>query len=190
MFMGEERLAGMGSFLCAELLDFAAAERRHGGAVGIVFCEPGECQGLGHLPQLARAAAPEPEAAAELLRRFGAALFVTLLRRYPSFFVGIASTSELLAAFERQLAAEINKLAPHVVLPAVTVEPCGAGSTRFTCRFPGGRDDVAPLVAGLVLGSARHFGERFEVEWRQGAEPGLASFVVAPRARAAAAPGG
>lgn len=191
MFMAGERRADMGSFLCAELLDFAAAERRHGGPADPPSCGPGECPGLGHLPDLARATAPEPADAADaLLRRFGTALFLTLLRRYPSFFVGIASTPELLAAFERDLAAEIAKLAPRVVLPSIALEPAAARGVRFTCRFPDARTDAAPLVEGLLLGSARHFGEPFVVTWRPGTAPGVAFFAVAARARAAAGRGG
>lgn len=179
----------MGSFLCAELLDFAAAERRHAADdLTLPSCAPDACPGLAHLPQLARVAAPEPaDAAAALLRRFGTALFPTLLRRYPSFFVGIASTADLLSAFERQLATEIAKLVPGVVLPAVSIEPSRARGVRFRCRFPDGRDDAAPLVEGLVLGSARHFGEALDLRCRRGPEPGIASFAIAPRARARAA---
>ena len=191
MFTGGERTQDMGSFLCAELLDFAAAERRRAGPVTLPSCEPGECPGIAHLPALARAAAPEPADAADaLLRRFGSALFVTLLRRYPSFFVGIDSTSDLVSAFARQLAAEIAKLAPGVVLPSVAVDARDARGLRFTCRFPDGRDDAAPLVEGLVVGSTRHFGEPLAVTWRRAAEPGVAAFVVAPLARAAAGRGG
>jgi hypothetical protein len=191
MFMGGERTEGMGSFLCAELLDFAAAERRHGGQVSLPSCGPGECPGLPHLPDLAREAEPEPADAADaLLRRFGTALFTKLLRRYPSFFVDIASTTELLSAFEHQLAAEIGKLAPRVVLPSITLEAGTAPGVRFTCRFPDARIDAAPLVEGLVLGSARHFGEPFAVAWRPGPGPGVASFAIAPPARAAAGRGG
>lgn len=191
MFMAGERTQGMGSFLCAELLDFAAAERRRAGPSPLPSCEPGECPGLAHLPALARAAAPDPADAADaLLRRFGAALFTTLVRRYPSFFVDIASTSQLLSAFERQLAAEILKLAPGVVLPSVSVEQHSGRGVRFRCRFPDGRDDAAPLVEGLVLGCARYFAEPFDVACERGAEPGIASFAVLPRARAAAGPGG
>lgn len=180
----------MGSFLCAELLDFAAAERRHGGPALPPSCEPGACAGLAHLPELARAAAPRPADAADaLLRRFGTALFPKLLRRYPTFFVGIASTAELLAAFEHQLADEIIKLAPHVALPSISLQPASARELRFRCAFPDGRDDAAPLVEGLVAGSARHFDEPLDVGCERGPEPGLALFVVRPRARAAAGRG-
>lgn len=189
--MEGERTEDMGSFLCAELLDFAAAERRQGGPPPLPFCEPAECPGLAHLPALARAAAPEPADAADaLLERFGEALFTTLVRRYPSFFVGIASTPEMLSAFERQLIAEIAKLAPGMVLPSVAVESSRGRGVRFRCRFPDGRDDAAPLVAGLVRGSARHFGEALAVAWQSGPEPGVASFAIAPPARAAAGRGG
>ncbi|MBY0278731.1 heme NO-binding domain-containing protein [Candidatus Binatia bacterium] len=185
--MARERPTGMGSFLCAELMDFAAAERRQGGPVTPASCGPGACAGLAHLPDLARAAAPSSADAADaLLRRFGTALFRTLVRRYPTFFVGIASTADLLAAFEHQLADEITKLAPHVALPSVSLDPASGVGLRFRCRFPDGRDDAAPLVEGLVAGSARHFDEPFDVGCERGPEPGLASFVVRPRARAAA----
>jgi len=191
MFTEAERPSGMGSFLCVELLDFAAAERRQAGPAALPSCGPDECPGLAHLPVLARAAEPDPADAADaLLRRFGSALFVTLLRRYPSFFVGIDSTCGLLSAFERQLAAEIAKLAPSVLLPSIRVDACDARGLRFTCRFPDGRDDAAPLVEGLVVGSARHFGEPLAVTWRRDAEPGVAAFVVAPPACAAAGRGG
>ena len=193
MFTGGERPPGMGSLLCAELLDFAAAERRQGASDPLPSCRPGECAGLGHLPRLARALAPEPaDAAPALLRRFGTALFDVLLRRYPSFFVGIASTPELVAAFARDLAAEVAKLAPGVALPAVTVEPAGgeARGVRFSCRFPDARADAAPLVEGLLLGSARHFGEPLVVACTPDAESGVASFTIAPRARAMSARAG
>lgn len=188
MFTGAERPSDMGNLLCAELLDFAAAERRHGASDPLPSCRPGDCPGLGHLPRLARQVAPEPaDAAPALLRRFGTALFDVLLRRYPSFFVGIASTPELVVAYASDLAAEIAKLAPGVALPVVTLEP-GDGArhgVRFSCRFPDACDDAVPLVAGLLLGSARHFGEPFAVVCTPGTAPGLASFVVAPGARAA-----
>ena len=58
MFTEAERPSGMGSFLCVELLDFAAAERRQAGPAALPSCEPGECPGLAHLPALARAAFP------------------------------------------------------------------------------------------------------------------------------------
>lgn len=178
----------MGISLCAELLDFAAAERRHGAPDELPACVPGTCPGLGHLADVAGAAIPgHADRRDGLLRRFGAALLVTLARRYPSFFVGISSTSELIAACESQLPSEIAKLAPDIVLPALAVvSPGRAHGVCFTCRFPDGRSDLAPFVEGMVAGSVRHFAEPLDVACVRGPEPGAASIVVEPRAHAAA----
>lgn len=188
MFMAAERRSGMASFLCAALLDFAATERRRGDPPAAPSCGPGACPGLEHLAVLARAlpcdAGDAPDA---LLRRFGTALFPTLLRRYPSFFVGIGSTRELLHAFPSQLAGEIAKLAPHLRLPEVTLQRAGPRALAFSCRFARAGDDLAPLVEGLVVGSIAHFGESLAVLRRGDARGVGPSFAVAARSRAVAA---
>lgn len=183
----------MRAFLCAELLDFAVAERRvASGLDGVGSCDAAAC-GLGHLRTLAQQVAPALGCeSSELLRRFGSALFGTLVRRYPSFFVGIDSTPDLIERFASQLGAEVTKLAPHVQLPPVTVRRRSGRRIEFDCGPPAWSAGLLPLAEGLLAGSIQHFREPHTVEARPPAAPvGSIRFVVRkgdrPRTAAAAA---
>lgn len=154
------------SQLCAEFLEFAALDlRRAGGARGALpACDPTSCSGLGHLQGLADAvAAGSGRDAGDLLRRFGTALFPSLVRRYPAFLVGIASTPELVARFDAHVGAEVAKLAPGIRLPTLAVVARKGRTLDVAFRSP---DGLADLAEGLLRGSVRHFGERLTIDRR------------------------
>jgi len=150
------------SQLCAEFLEFAALDlRRLGGRGPLPACDPHTCSGLRHLQDLAEAVAVDSgRDAADLLRRFGTALFPSLVRRYPAFLVGIASTTELVSRFDAHVGAEVAKLAPGIRLPTLMVVARKGRALDIAYRSP---DGLADLAEGLLRGSVRHFGERLAI---------------------------
>jgi hypothetical protein len=170
-------------FLCSEFLDFVASRF---GAVEIddvPDCGPGDCDGPGHVRILAdvlagRTAVP----AAVLLSGFGTVLFGRLIRRYPSFFVGIESTVDLVRRFDGTFAAEVRKLAPDAQLGTVAVDAARPPRIEVDYRSP---DGLADLAQGLICGSVAHFAEPLVVERRdpRDASGREARFALRPRQR-------
>lgn len=183
----------MRSFLCTDLVDFAASELgRSPAAHALPTCDPGLCPGLGHLQEIADAIAGHTgRPAADLLRRFGSAVFVPLLHRYPAFVVGIHSTLDLVTRFDRQVAAEVEKLVPRLHVPRLAVTARSGRVVEIAYRSG---DGLADLATGLLQGSIRHFAEPLAVEVRApwDGTTGTATLVLRPASRPSsrAVPGG
>ena len=184
MFASAERLPGMRSFLCADFLDFAASQLwRSAELRDLPACDAGRCPGLGHVQLLADAvAARTDQSAAQLLRGFGSALFTPLVRRYPAFVVGLHATVDLVACFDAHVAAEVDKLAPGICLPHVSVVARNGPLVEIAYHS---RDGLADLAEGLLCGSVRHFAEPLVVEARAVARGsgGAMTFLLRPRTR-------
>lgn len=172
------------SQLCAEFLEFAALDlRRVGVRASLPACDPHTCSGLGHLQDLAEAvAAGSGRDAADLLRRFGTALFPSLVRRYPAFLVGIGSTPDLVSRFDEHVGAEVVKLAPRIRLPTLVVVARRGRALDIAYRSP---DGLADLAEGLLRGSVRHFGERLAIDRRDRPERAAYETAFALRPEAA-----
>lgn len=154
----------MRTSLCAEFLDFAAVHAPRAASAALPRCEPDRCPGLGHVQTLAGVVAERSGATtADVLRRFGTALFEPLLRRYPAFFVGIDSTLDLVTRFEAQVAAEAEKLVPGLGLPRIGVVGRSAAAVEVLYCSP---DGLADLAEGLLHGSVRHFTEQLAIDTR------------------------
>src|SRR5262249_40023169 len=100
LFAGRERLGSdMRGLLCTQFLDFAGVRFGPGAEeAGGDPCDRATCPGPQHVRTRAEGVAGHTGVPVHLLLElFGMALFDRLVRGYPSFFVGIESTLDLVA---------------------------------------------------------------------------------------------
>lgn len=112
----------------------------------------------------------------ELLRAFGARLFVRLVLTYPKLFPDVADSFEFLADIENIVHTQVRKLYPDAELPSIEVEKrAGELALNYFSKRP-----FADLIHGIVQGCVDHFGDAARVA-REDPVPGSgaqARFIV------------
>jgi hypothetical protein len=96
---------------------------------------------------------------ADLVRRFGVALFDYFARMYPAFFAGAESSLNFLGRIETYIHGELNKIHPGAQFPHFVVARPSADRLEMTYSSP---RRLAELAEGLIRGCAAHFGESIE----------------------------
>jgi len=171
----------MRALLCTQFLDFAGVRFGPGAEeAGGDPCDRASCPGPQHVRTRAEGVAGHTGVPVHLLLElFGMALFDRLVRGYPSFFVGIESTLDLVARFEAHVVAEVRQLDPAARLPLLAIVRRPRRPLEVSYRSPHG---LADLAYGLLRGSVAHFGESLEVRRRdRGGTPSQASFHLYAR---------
>lgn len=95
-----------------------------------------------------------------LLKAFGEYLFGRFVALYPQYFQDQASSFAFLATLESKIHSEVRKLYPDAELPRF--EHDFPDAQHMTLFYRSSRP-FADLAEGLILGCARHFGERIAV---------------------------
>ena len=97
----------------------------------------------------------------ELLREFG--VFTgerTFVLLYPSFYREAGDARRFLLGVEQRIHELIRAVVPEARPPRLGIEPTGADGVRITYDSP---RRLCVLLEGLVLGTARHFGQAADV---------------------------
>jgi hypothetical protein len=99
---------------------------------------------------------------AELLRDFGAFTGeLTFPRLYPAFYTVAGDTCSFLVTIEDRIHELVRATIPDAQPPQLHVEQLGNG--RLTISYTSPRR-LCRLLEGLVVGTARAFGETIEIE--------------------------
>jgi hypothetical protein len=142
--------------------------------------------------------------ASALVKAFGEYLVARFAIIYPHFFVGNSSLFEFLPMVEDHIHREVKKLYPDAGLPTLRCQRLSPDELIIEYRS---QRPFADLAEGMIAGSARHFGERLNIERVDlGTESGFATRFradpaylngpddrttgAAPRSGEACAPGG
>lgn len=127
-----------------------------------------------------RLGAASGQAPADLLRRYGTALFQYFARMYPAFFAGVDSALAFLSRIETYVHGELIKLYPGAQFPRFEVTPPSPERLEMVYRS---RREMADLAEGLIRGCARHFGETIELRREDLAATGeqAVRFVIVSR---------
>jgi hypothetical protein len=96
---------------------------------------------------------------ADLVRRFGIALFDYFARMYPAFFAGAESTLGFLGRIDTYIHGELLKLYPDAQFPHFEVARPSADRLEMIYSSP---RRLADLAEGLIRGCAGHFGESID----------------------------
>ena len=160
----------MKGLLFTEFLDFAdrefgadAAGRlvAAGGRPAIEHYQPAGQYDHGELLELAeRLAGLVGVSRADLLRRFGRALFRHFTALYPVFLAGAESALAFLADSDTYVHGELQKLYPDAQFP---VFECRWLDDRRLQMIYRSRRRLADLAQGLIEGCIAHFGEEVAV---------------------------
>jgi predicted hydrocarbon binding protein len=97
----------------------------------------------------------------ELLRDFGAFTAEKMFTRlYPSFFALAGDTRSFLLTIEDLIHELVRATIPNAEPPALKIRPAGADACEIEYTSP---RRLCRLLEGLVVGTARHYGETVEI---------------------------
>lgn len=116
----------------------------------------------------------------ELARRFGSFTGEHMFPRlYPTFYELAPDTCGFLLGVEDRIHELVRATIPDAQPPSLGVAPAGTGGVEITYDSP---RRLCDLLEGLVLGTARHYGEQVRVEETACARHGAAAcrFLVEP----------
>lgn len=116
----------------------------------------------------------------ELLRRFGSFTGEHMFPRlYPAFYELAPDTCGFLLGVEDRIHELVRATIPNARPPSLAVASSGTGGVEITYDSP---RRLCDLLEGLVLGTARHYGERIRVEETACARHGASAcrFLVEP----------
>jgi predicted hydrocarbon binding protein len=98
----------------------------------------------------------------ELLREFGVyAANVSFAALYPAYYAESADTRSFLLAVEDRIHELVRTTLPGARPPRLNVRPLGERGVCITYTSERG---LCALLEGLVAGTARYYGETFEIE--------------------------
>ena len=98
----------------------------------------------------------------ELLRQFGVyAANVSFANLFPGYYAESADTRSFLLAVEEHIHELVRATIPGARPPRLNVRPLGERGVCITYTSERGLCD---LLEGLVAGTARYYGEEFEIE--------------------------
>lgn len=98
----------------------------------------------------------------DVYRALAAGVVAPVFRAFPILIRANKSTMSLLMHINQVAPATLEAIMPGVEAPDFDVELLGSESVRL--RFIGS-DAVAAIVEGVVVGTARHFGETARCAW-------------------------
>lgn len=112
---------------------------------------------------------------AATLQWVGERVVPPLATRYPGFFDSCEDSISFLSTLEEVIHREVRKLYEGAEPPTILVESLGGGRALVTYKSVRCLD---ALAEGMLVGTARHFGERVHIERQtaEPAEPGTAMF--------------
>lgn len=116
----------------------------------------------------------------ELARRFGSFTGEHMFPRlYPAFYELAPDTCAFLLGVEDRIHELVRATIPNAEPPSLAVTSSGTGGVEITYDSP---RRLCDLLEGLVLGTARHYGERIRVEETACARHGASAcrFLVEP----------
>lgn len=96
-----------------------------------------------------------------LLHTFGEYLFSRFVVAYPRFFEGVDTAFRFLIQIENHIHVEVRKLYPEAELPRFECHSPAPDRLEMTYRSP---RPFADFAEGLIMGCAKHFGERINIE--------------------------
>jgi hypothetical protein len=88
---------------------------------------------------------------------------VTFPRLYPAFYTASASTREFLLTVEGRIHELVRATIPQAGPPRLGIEPLGEDGVSIAYDSP---RRLCVLLRGLAEGTARHYGERVELDER------------------------
>jgi hypothetical protein len=95
----------------------------------------------------------------DLVKTFGTYLFGRFVVLYPKFFVDVGDSFVFLSGIEEIIHAEVLKLYPDASLPKFDVQIEG---DELIMTYHSNRH-FSDLAEGLIIGSAQHFNETFDI---------------------------
>lgn len=95
----------------------------------------------------------------DLVKTFGTYLFGRFVVLYPRFFDGVTDSFEFLKGIEDIIHAEVLKLYPDANLPKFDIEMI---DDALVMTYSSKRH-FADLAEGLIIGSAQHFQDDFQI---------------------------
>ncbi len=99
--------------------------------------------------------------AADLVRAFGEYMVPAFARNYPVFFEGHTQLKDFLLTVDRVVHVEVRKLYPEAGLPEFNYDD--ADDKQLTMLYKSPRK-LCHLAEGLIAGSAKHFGQTYELQ--------------------------
>ncbi len=97
----------------------------------------------------------------ELVFAFGEFMVKEFYARFPDFFDNASGLINFLVSIDRIVHVEVRKLYPDAALPSFTYQ--GGSIDEITMNYRSPRK-LCRLAEGLIAGSARHFGERYQLQ--------------------------
>jgi hypothetical protein len=98
----------------------------------------------------------------EVLLRFGSFTAQHVFRELrPEFYEASAGTRQFLLDVELRIHRTLTSTIPDAAPPRLQVGPLGSGGVSITYTSERG---LCELLEGLVMGTAAHYGERFDID--------------------------
>ena len=99
--------------------------------------------------------------ARDLVRAFGEYMVPAFAKHYPVFFTDMPNLKTFLLTVDEVIHVEVRKLYPEAGLPEFRYEDKTDNELVMLYRSP---RKLCDLAEGLIAGSAKHFGESYELE--------------------------
>jgi len=100
-------------------------------------------------------------ATGDLVFAFGEFMIPSFYKRFPKFFEDAPNFIKFLVSVDQIIHVEVRKLFPNAGLP--TFDYCNEHENSLTMIYKSPRK-LCRLAEGLISGSAKHFGQKYDIQ--------------------------